>query len=385
MNTIYYDNLNEYDRYMLCLEKTFDAVMCEAELALEMVENRLAINCMKAEARVIQESGTEEDLLYLYTEAEAEAAPAKQGIFSTIFNGIINFISNAWNGFINLFKKQNKEEMVAANKGKSITLEYNVEGLRSSLNEISSSIDSSSKGKTVAKLAALIAVIATAGGVGAYTIRRSSAKKATEVTPENLDSVTKESKSLFTSVLDILKKLRDLFGKSSNENTEGSDGEDKKKDNAVINFFKGFSKLIVKETNKITAFFGRSKESFKQGVQNVADTAKNTVDEVKDTAKNAIDKAKTEAKIAGAVAADKIDELKDKVEETKTRVEKKFTQGGSVMDKIKDKLEKEKQDRELRLKVKTESSEDDDDMTDLDMAMMESASLEELEALINSL
>ena len=73
----------------------------EKFMMLEMVDIRLEQMYKDAELKVLLESGTSDDLLYLYTEAEAEAEGEKEGIlasivkaFKTLWQGLCNTVNN---------------------------------------------------------------------------------------------------------------------------------------------------------------------------------------------------------------------------------------------------------------------------------------------------
>lgn len=212
MNAIYCNNLSDFERQITVFEKVFDAQFQEAMLALEMVNQRADINCLKAEARVIQESGTEEDLLYLYTEANKEASEQSEGFFTKIINGIKNFINNVWTNFTNLFKKQNKEDVKKRAAEKEIILEYNPSAISTICGEFISNMTNGEKLKQYL-IGAGIIVGGSFSAAGLVNYIKKKSGKGTPVNGGNAEQMTAENISIkekLTGLADQLKKLTDI-------------------------------------------------------------------------------------------------------------------------------------------------------------------------------
>lgn len=115
MSRIYNAYLEGEDRDFAIMEAESNMIFNKLFAMLEMVDMRLELNKEAAEYKVLKESGTYEDLQYLYTEAENEANQEKQGIIQTIINAIKNIISAISNGIKNFFgkhKNDNPNEMI---------------------------------------------------------------------------------------------------------------------------------------------------------------------------------------------------------------------------------------------------------------------------------
>ena len=329
MNAIYCNNLSDYERQMTFLEKSFEADFQEAMLALEMVENRAEINCLKAEARVLLESGTEDDLLYLYTEANNEAGQKKEGIITNVLNRIKKFMSDTWNSFVGLFSKQNKEQLKENANKSNIVFEYTVNGLNKAIDEVGSALDSG-----WGKIVGLLAVVATTGGVGAY-LKKKSDNKQLKLTADNVEETVKGIETAHKKAVTLVDKARAL----SEANKPDANNE-KKDENGLVKFVKGIGDAIKSCLDKLKSLFN-----------------------VKDKGEN---------KPAEPAAIEQ-------------KPEPKKPEPGSAMSKAQSRIEKAMADRAQRQAMGLESAEDDDPLDELDSAMMESASLEELEALINNL
>lgn len=324
MNAIYCGNLSDFERQMTYLEKAFEAEFQEAMLALEMVENREAINCMKAEARVILESGTEEDLAYLYTEAKNETEENKKGVIGTIFDKIKNFFVNLWNGFVGMFNK-NKANV---NKDAKCTFDFTIAGLNAAADDCDKAIGGGWVG--VAGLVAAVGI--GAGGIAAY-LKKKSNEKTTEVNAENAGEVVSGLGGVVDRIKGLCDKAKGLVnGGTSSDNKEADE-------HFLIKLLNGFKSQVNGVVKKVTGLFTGAAKSEEP--------------------------AKTE-------------------EPTSTEPAK--TENKSVVQKnsVQERIAKQQADRAQRQAMGFESVEEDP-IDELDNAVMESASLEELEALINNL
>ena len=219
MNAIYCSNLSEFDRQMTYLEKAFEADFQEAMLALEMVNQRLDINCLKAEARVILESGTDEDLSYLYNEAAAEAKANEGGLFKNIINKLTTFINNVWTSFTNLFRRQ-KPEQIQENMGNdSIELGFDVKSIQSVYQEFIANMGSKEKlTKFLETAGILVGGTISVAGITAYLKKKSG--KRVIVDKDNVVEVIDENTKVKDSLIGLTKLLEkvtdnDIFKKAS--------------------------------------------------------------------------------------------------------------------------------------------------------------------------
>ena len=322
MNAIYCNNLSDFERQITFFEKVFDANFQEAMLALEMVNQRADINCLKAEARVIKESGTEEDLLYLYTEANNEASEQSGGFFTKIITGIKNFITNVWTNFTNLFKKQNKEDIKKRAGEKEIVLEYNPSAISNICGEFISNMSNGEKLKQYLTGAGiLVGGTVSVAGIVAYVKKKSG--KSTPVTPENVDQMTEENisvQSKLSGLADQLKKLADVASGTKV-------GEIFKMAASAV---KGFVSCCAENIKKLGSLFK------------------------KDDKQPQVDPKHAEG------MAERLKANKEKY----SSLDRPVADGGRIINSSGDEI---------------------DPMDDLDSAMMESASLEELDALLDNL
>lgn len=105
MSRIYNAYLEGEDRDFAIMEAESNMIFNKLFAMLEMVDIKLELNKEAAEYKVLQESGTYEDLQFLYTEAEKEAEGEKKGIIQTIIDAIKSVLSSITNGVKNFFSK----------------------------------------------------------------------------------------------------------------------------------------------------------------------------------------------------------------------------------------------------------------------------------------
>ena len=108
MSDIFKSYLSDEERAIAIEESTYEIQMAKLNAMYEMVDKNLELNMLEAEAKVLTESGTYDDLDYLYEEANAEAVEKKKGIigkivgvvksiWQAITNAITNFLSKSGN------------------------------------------------------------------------------------------------------------------------------------------------------------------------------------------------------------------------------------------------------------------------------------------------
>ena len=91
MLDIFKSYLSEDERDIAIEESVYEIQMAKLNAMYEMVDRNLELNMLEAEAKVLTESGTYDDLDYLYEEANAEAAEKKEGIIAKIV-GVVKTI-----------------------------------------------------------------------------------------------------------------------------------------------------------------------------------------------------------------------------------------------------------------------------------------------------
>ena len=107
MSDIFKSYLSEEERAIAIEESAYEIQMAKLNAMYEMVDKNLELNMLEAEAKVLTESGTYDDLDYLYEEANKEAAEKKEGIISKII-GVVKQIWQAITNTITNFFSKNK-------------------------------------------------------------------------------------------------------------------------------------------------------------------------------------------------------------------------------------------------------------------------------------
>ena len=107
MSDIFKSYLSEEERAIAIEESRYEIQMAKLNAMYEMVDKNLELNMLEAEAKVLTESGTYDDLDYLYEEANNEAAEKKEGIISKII-GVVKQIWQAITNTITNFFSKNK-------------------------------------------------------------------------------------------------------------------------------------------------------------------------------------------------------------------------------------------------------------------------------------
>ena len=103
--------MKAFERTLMIAEKEYALAMNEIAHASAIIESSLELNMQRAELKVLQESGNEMDLLYLYEAAgqDAQNNANQQGFFSKMATAVKNFITKVWNGIQKIFTGKNTE------------------------------------------------------------------------------------------------------------------------------------------------------------------------------------------------------------------------------------------------------------------------------------
>ena len=118
MSRVYNAYLTDEEREYMVESMQNDLQMSRYSVMLDMIDSKLELNRKSAELKVLKESGTYDDLKFLYMEAENEANQQKVGVIQSIVNAIktvISTISNAIKNFVG--KNANNESEVEVDAG----------------------------------------------------------------------------------------------------------------------------------------------------------------------------------------------------------------------------------------------------------------------------
>ena len=110
MSDIFKSYLSDEERADAIEESIYEIQMAKLNAMYEMVDKNLELNMLEAEAKVLTESGTYDDLDYLYEEANKEAAEKKEGIISKIIGAVKQIWQAITNTITNFFSKNKDAE-----------------------------------------------------------------------------------------------------------------------------------------------------------------------------------------------------------------------------------------------------------------------------------
>lgn len=116
----FYGHLSNDEREILVLENTFNLDMLKLSAQVNAICEATAINMGEAENKVMMESGTVEDLDYLYEEAVSDANTKSGNIISKIISKIKTFVNNIIDKIKSLFTKEKAEELKKAKEVKDL-------------------------------------------------------------------------------------------------------------------------------------------------------------------------------------------------------------------------------------------------------------------------
>ena len=105
MARVYEQYITGVDRDIAIMEAENNLFEEKVAFMLETIERERELNKKMAEYMVLKESGTYDDLMYLYEEADKEADTKKAGVFETIINAIKNIFASIGRAFSNFGKK----------------------------------------------------------------------------------------------------------------------------------------------------------------------------------------------------------------------------------------------------------------------------------------
>lgn len=110
LNELFYSYVTETEKDYMALEAAFEIEMEKEQLALEYADRLYEIKLMESNARVLNESGTYEDIDTLYAEAAAESNARKENIFKRVFAKIKKMASDLIEKIQSFFTKENMDQ-----------------------------------------------------------------------------------------------------------------------------------------------------------------------------------------------------------------------------------------------------------------------------------
>lgn len=110
-NELFYSYIDDSDKELMAIEAAADIEINKSLLALEYADRLYDIKLMQADLKVLNESGTFEDLDMLYEAAGKENADRKEGIVKSIWNKVLKFLNDMKTAVGNLFTKKKMSDL----------------------------------------------------------------------------------------------------------------------------------------------------------------------------------------------------------------------------------------------------------------------------------
>lgn len=182
-----------------------ESAICDNEVAkyralAEMAHIKYEQMCRDAELKVLQESGTYDDLEYLYTEAQAAAGAEEQGFLQKAWAAICKFFAGIRDFFLG--------------KGKEIPGDTEIE-MPSNTMDVFSKIKDVISSKNPIVVAGKLALLVTAGAVGTLEMNKVYKKFRKSDADTIVDTIGNFMKSIPANFWDLVKnaaeKIKDKF------------------------------------------------------------------------------------------------------------------------------------------------------------------------------
>ena len=182
-------------------ELFIESVICDNEVAkyralAEMAQIKYEQMCRDAELKVLQESGTYDDLAYLYTEAQATAEEEEQGFLQKAWAAICNFFASIRDFFLG--------------KGKEIPGETDIEMPSNTMDVFSKVKDIMTSNNPVVVIGK-IAAIATGAGFASLQLNKVYKKFKKSDADTIVDTVANFLGSKGQAIFDMIKKGAEKF------------------------------------------------------------------------------------------------------------------------------------------------------------------------------
>ena len=292
MSRIYNAYMSDEERLYAVESAREDLQFARYAVMLDMIDQKLELNKKAAELKVLSESGTYEDLEYLYTEAENEAGQEKTGVIQSIVNAVktvLRSISNAIKNFIG--GKRDPNEMIEVNSAEW----DNSNKLISGWNKVTGAINKP-EDKDGSKVKAVIAAVSTLlGSIGVVEGANIVYKKVKYGDIKNqvtkIDNINQTitgflDNSIIGPISQGLQWIKDFFGGGKKGDTNGDgkvdendknqdpngnkDGTDNKNLGVLTNFVKRIREII----QGLKVPFGKKKANNANGENQPAEETK---------------------------------------------------------------------------------------------------------------
>lgn len=251
--SIYKQYLSGEARDLAIEEATLENELMKLDTMYEMTVLQLEQMYRDAELKVLTESGTYDDLMYLYEQADAEVKPQQGNIFQKIIDAIMGILNSIGNAIKGIFSKGNPEDEVEVPK-------ETVEAAKKSLGmfgNIKQGVERIKNKDFGGGLQILKAIALPTLAVGAVAGGTAVAVKMKKGELEGLAKKLGEMKNYFTDAIAKIKGfIGGIFNKNKGDKAEG--GQEQKNNDegifkGVFDKLRGFASSIKKIIDSIFA------------------------------------------------------------------------------------------------------------------------------------
>ena len=304
---IYKEYLTGEDRDIFIEEATLENELDKLDTMYEMTLLQLGQMYKDAELKVLTESGTYDDLMYLYQEADAEVQTQQKNIFQKILDAIISIFNSIGKAIKGLFSGGNPEEEVEVPK-ESVESANKAVGM---FGNIKQGIERVKSGDLAGSFQILKAIAIPTLAVGAAVGGTVAVVKMKKGQLQGLAKKLQEIKDWITNGIAAIKqKIPFLQSKDKGGNTSNNDNNDtNNKDNnnnkdgenkegllkPIFDKLRAFAGWIKNIVNSLVSKIGPAGKGVKDKIDKTIEKGKQVVDDVKqvkDQAENVVSDAK---------------------------------------------------------------------------------------------
>ena len=302
---IYKEYLTGEDRDIFIEEATLENELDKLDTMYEMTLLQLGQMYKDAEFKVLTESGTYEDLMYLYQEADAEVQTQQKNIFQKILDAIISIFNSIGKAIKGLFSGGNPEEEVEVPK-ESVESANKAVGM---FGNIKQGIERVKSGDLAGSFQILKAIAIPTLAVGAAVGGTVAVVKMKKGQLQGLAKKLQEIKDWITNGIAAIKqKIPFLQSKDKGGNTSNNDNNDTNNNNdnkdgekkegllkPIFDKLRAFAGWIKNIVNSLVSKIGPAGKGVKDKIDKTIEKGKQVVDDVKqvkDQAENVVSDAK---------------------------------------------------------------------------------------------
>ena len=227
MASVFYEYIQGEERDSLIEEMEMQCQWDELILMLEMVQRQAEINERRAELKVLQESGSYEDLTYLLEAGEQQAAQNQKGLLQRIFEWFAKMFNNLANAFAGT-----KQALANADPNAQVNVpsDYLDESEMGKMEAAANAMSKVSNVKSIATIAVAGSALAALGGLVIYN-KNKQQREGSPAKPAKIADLAAKIpglEKLFNVVKGAEERLKAVFEKEPNTNLRQPKTEDQR-------------------------------------------------------------------------------------------------------------------------------------------------------------